>query len=104
MIFHYKMSNMLYITLIVIFIHACTWQGMILEKVRTIIKPEGMIYKPIYGCPICMTPWWGTLIYWIFFHISWQDWFLTVGGAAGLTVIAVTFIDARDAFLKYYNN
>ncbi len=94
---------MLYITLIVLFLHACTWEGMIFEKVKTVIKPEGWLYKPIYGCPICMTPWWGTLIYWLFIHVSFTDYILTVGAASGLSVIAVVLVDARDAFLKYYN-
>lgn len=94
----------LIISLIVLFLHATTWKGMVFESVKNLIKPEGMLYKPIYGCPICMTPWWGSLIYWIFFNISVTDWLLTVGAASGLAVIWVVFIDLKDAALEYIKN
>lgn len=93
--------NALIISLIVLFLHACTWDGMIFEKVKTLLKPEGMLYKPIYGCPICMTPWWGTLMYWVFFAVSLEDWLLTVGMASGLSVIWVVLIDFKDACIEY---
>ena len=59
-----------------------------------------MISKPIYNCPICMTPWWGTLIYWLFFGLSIPDWLLTVGAASGISVISVILIYAKDYFKK----
>jgi hypothetical protein len=89
-------AHALVIALIVLFLHSCTWDGEIFEGVKRLIKPEKKISKPIYGCPICMTPWWGTLIYWIFFHSSVQDWLLTVGAAAGMSVISVVLIDIKD--------
>src|SRR5688572_13435545 len=82
-----ELSNSLVITAIVLFIHATTWDGMIFEKVKDLIKPEGMLYKPIYGCPICMTPWYGTAIYWLTMSYGWVDWLLTVGTAAGFSVV-----------------
>jgi hypothetical protein len=85
------------IAMIVLFIHACTWRGMIFEGIKKIIKPEGHLYKPIYGCPICMTPYYGTIIYLIFFRISVTDWLLTVGTASGMSVIAVLLIDIKDS-------
>jgi hypothetical protein len=85
------------IAMIVLFIHACSWKGMIFEGVKKLIKPVGHIYKPIYGCPICMTPYYGTIIYLIFFKLSVLDWLLTIGAAAGIGVIAVLFIDIKDA-------
>lgn len=90
------MINALTISLIVLFLHACTWDGQIFAGIKNIIKPEGRIYKPIYGCPICMTPWYGTLIYWLFFAITWQDWLLSVGTAAGFSVLWVLIIDIKD--------
>lgn len=93
--------NALIISLIILFIHSTTWEGMIFENIKKIIKPEGMIYKPIYGCPICMTPWWGSLLYWIFFGVSVSDWFLIVGMASGLSVIWVVLIDFKDACIEY---
>lgn len=87
-----------YISLIVLFIHATTWEGMIFEKIKDFIKPEGMLYKPIYGCPICMTPWYGTIMYLVFWRncLSWSGWFWTVGAAAGLSVLWVCALSLRD--------
>lgn len=79
-----------------LFLHATTWDGMIFQGIKKLIKPEGMLYKPIYGCPICMTPWWGSLIYWVFYHSSVENWILTVGAAAGLSVLYVVLIDLKD--------
>lgn len=90
------------ISLIVLFIHSCTWDGMIFSKIKDYIKPEGNLYKPIYGCPICMTPWWGTLIYVLFIHVSFVHWLFVIGAASGLSVISVVLIDLREAMLKYY--
>jgi len=84
------------IAMIVLLIHACSWQGMIFEGVKKLIKPEGHIYKPIYGCPICMTPYYGTIMYLLFFRLSFVDWLLTIGTAAGMSVISVILIDIKD--------
>ena len=84
------------IAMIVLFIHSTTWKGMIFESIKKIIKPEGMIYKPIYGCPICMAPYYGTLIYVFCFPLSWIDGVLTIATAAGMSVISVILIDIKD--------
>lgn len=93
-------ENSLIISLIILFLHSTTWDGHIFEKIRKWIKEDSKISKPIYNCPICMTPWWGTLIYWLFMHISFVDYLLTVGAASGLSVISVILIAAKDYFNK----
>lgn len=90
------MTQALIISFIVLFIHATTWEGHIFEGVKKIIKPEGKLYKPIYGCPICMCPWWGTVLYLILFNESFKDWFITIGAAAGLSVLYVLLIQIKD--------
>lgn len=95
------MTTSLIISLIVLFLHATTWEGHIFEGIKKIIPPEGKLYKPIYGCPICMTPWWGSVIYWIFFAVSIPNWLLVIGAAAGLSVIWVVLIDFKNACLEY---
>ena len=83
--------NALIIALMVYFIKATTWKGHIFEWVddlfECILTPENYrrgkifkgefippdsdhckrngkgLYKPIIGCNMCMTPWWGFLIY-----------------------------------------
>lgn len=84
------------IAMIVLFLHACTWDGNIFEGIKKIIKPEGKLYKPIYGCPVCMAPWYGTLIYFIFFGSDWQEWILTILAAGGISVFSVIGIIIKD--------
>lgn len=97
--------NALIIAMIVLFIHSTTWEGMIFEGIKKLIKPEGKLYKPIYGCPICMTPWWGTLIYLILLsqHPTLREWFLTIGLACGFSVITVAFLSMRDMAVDISN-
>ncbi len=93
-------ENSLIIALIILFLHATTWDGHIFNGIRKLIDEDKKISKPIYNCPICMTPWWGTLIYGLFFHIGWLDWLLTIGAAAGISVIFVILIIAKEYFAE----
>jgi hypothetical protein len=89
-------EHALSISLIVLFLHFCSWDGEIFAGIKKIIPPKGMLYKPIYGCAVCMTMWHGTYIYWIFFHVSFTDWLLTVFTASGFSVLWVVAIYVKD--------
>lgn len=39
-------------------------------------------------------------MYLLFFHVSTQDWLLTIGCAAGFGVLSVVFIDIKDAAVQ----
>lgn len=93
----------LIISLLVLFIHATTWKGMINEWVKRFIKPKTMLHKPVYGCPICMSPYWGTGLYWLIYGFSWQGWLLVVFTAAGISVLYVLLIDIKG-YLKPKKN
>lgn len=84
------------ISLIILFIHATTWDGHIFSFVRNWIDEKKKIAKPIYNCPICMTPWYGTALYLVLFKFSFLEWFLTIGVAAGFSVIYVLLIEIKD--------
>lgn len=59
------MSNSFAIALIVFFIHACYQEEMIFHwaaKWFEEILPE-FLHKPVFSCPICMTPYYGAVIY-----------------------------------------
>jgi hypothetical protein len=64
----------------------CTfWEGMIFEKIGNYLDarlPE-YLAKPIYACYICACFWWGSAIYFLFFYISMQEWFLCTISAMG---------------------
>lgn len=96
MIFH-----SLQIALLVLFIHATTWEGNIMSWVKVFNFPE-WIEKPLYGCPMCMTPWWGTLIYFTLLNlpINFQVYLLTIGSACGMSVLSVIAIYAKNYFKK----
>ncbi|MCD8740875.1 hypothetical protein LT679_09710 [Mucilaginibacter roseus] len=94
------LEHALIIALIVLFIHACSWKGMIFDGIKKIVEPKGSLYKPLYGCPICMTPYYGTIIYLLFFRQSVADGLLTVAAASGLNVLSVLLIDIKDGICK----
>jgi hypothetical protein len=83
------------ISFIIIFINATTWKGMIFNKLTKKLKNLPVfIRKPLIECPICMTPWWGTLIFLIgyftiseFGSYSIFHWFFIVFAASGITTM-----------------
>lgn len=55
----------LLITFTVLFLHVTTWEGMIFGNMEQWLRLNYLpsyIRKPLYDCPICMTPWWGAFI------------------------------------------
>jgi len=85
------MTTSLLISYAVLFIHATTWEGQIWEDVGNWLdrKLPEWISKPLYGCPICMSFWYGGIILFLF---GWQFnvmFVLTVFAAGGVSVINV---------------
>lgn len=99
----------LIISLIVLFTHASTWEGHINYWIREFIHPDWYWSKPIYNCPMCMTPYWGTALYVLFYSslptpfsaFPFKDWFLTIFTASGFSTIWVIFISLREAAVEY---
>lgn len=53
----------LIISLVTIFIHTLTKEGMLLEFIHTWLwKLPCWLKKPLFCCPVCMTPWYGSAI------------------------------------------
>lgn len=51
------------IAMVILFLHACTWEGMVLDVVRYRLEHLPLwVKKPLFDCPVCMAPWWGSLI------------------------------------------
>lgn len=80
--------------LVISFIVFAIWYSMLegeifgwLGKILFRILPS-WLHDPAFDCPVCQVPYYGSLIYYIFFFTgSWQDWVLTVIGAMGLNVV-----------------
>lgn len=85
------------IAFLVQFIWASFLPGMIFGRVQTWFAPlrTGM-KKMLFSCSICMTPWWGTGLYWLLFHQTWQDWLLTVFVAGGISTVFVKLYPYSD--------
>lgn len=95
------LEHSLIISFIVLFLHACSWDGMIFAGIKKIVKPQGLAYKPLYGCPICMSPYWGITVYVSLFSAGFKDWILTIFCAAGISVVWVLLIDLKDYIEKF---
>jgi hypothetical protein len=46
------------------------------------------IHKPLFECPICMTPWYGSIYFLIAYGVSWA-WPVVILAAMGLNVVIV---------------
>ena len=64
--------------------------------------------KPLYTCPACMAPWWGTAIYFglhyagieSFSNIRWSTILITVLGSLGLNAILLKLFGKDDQIIK----
>lgn len=78
-------------SLLVFAIWATMWEEAIFEFVRKWGDknlPE-KLRKPIYDCPVCMAPWYGSAIYWLLWGSGWVEWAVVVIGAMGLNAVIV---------------
>lgn len=74
----------------VLFIHTTTNEGHIFEDVANFLdtKLPDWIIKPLYGCPICMSFWYGSFAYII--YNGFDKWIvLVVFCAAGINAAIV---------------
>lgn len=89
------LERIVIIALSVLAVWSTMWEGAILEFVSKFFaeilddtdweKWE----KPIYSCPICMVPYYGTGFFLIFWpNSTFLEWVITIVGAMGFNVIA----------------
>ncbi len=78
----------------VLFINSTTWEGMVFSDVANTLdtKLPEWLSKPLYGCPICMSFWYGSLFY--ILYNGFDKWLIiVVFAAAGI-----------NAFIANLNN
>lgn len=75
-------------------IHVVFWNSMILGFVSRwlMYRIPTWLQKILYACPICMTPYYGSLLYWLRWHDNILDWAICIISAMGLSGIIVTLI------------
>lgn len=70
--------------------YCCTfWEGMIFHAVGDYMEQHipDWLWKPLGGCYICACMWIGSGLYFIAWHISLLDWWVTCVGAMGVNAI-----------------
>jgi hypothetical protein len=74
----------------VLFIHTTTNEGHIFEDVANWLdtKLPDWIIKPLYGCPICMSFWYGSIFYIIYEGVN-IEMIIVVFCAAGINAAIV---------------
>lgn len=85
-------------SLIIIFIHACLQEGMILGKLRWLMDeyiPYEWIRKPLYDCVVCMSGTYTVALWFIKDHrpLSW-DLLWTICIVGGINVVLSPIVDA----------
>lgn len=73
-------------------IWATMWEDAIFEFVRKSFERESIsdrLKKPIYDCPICMCPWYGTVLYWLIWGNSVKEWLIVIIAAMGLNAVLI---------------
>jgi hypothetical protein len=85
----------LLISLIVLSIHVMIyWPGMILHFIADWSARKNLpvwLEKPLFSCPVCQVPWWGSLIYWLFLGSDWREWIICIFAAMGINSVIVWF-------------
>lgn len=75
---------------IVMAIWATMLEGMIFGIIRVWFANLAEKYqKPLFECPICLTPWYGSLVYWLLWGESLREWGIVIIAAMGLNTVFV---------------
>lgn len=104
------LESALIVAFIVYFLKATTWKGMIFYELTEKLEhwPE-FVRKPLYECPVCMTPWWGIVIYFLgylaglpeFADISFQRILFTVFTASGINTVFLILNKIYDTLFTH---
>jgi hypothetical protein len=91
------MSDVIYglgISLCVVFIQYTMRDGEVFGFLGRIFSkhlPE-LIHNPVFACPVCMTPWYGTGLMFLYGNFNW----FALACACGWSVCYVTFQPKED--------
>ncbi len=88
------------ISFVVLFVHASTWEGMLLQFIPSFFWDAPVwVKKPLFDCPVCMAPWYGALVM-VFsgwYPDNWVQPFIILAISGGINVVASSIIN-REAF------
>lgn len=80
------------LTLVVWTIHCLFWDGMILGFVSRWLSYKIPLWaqKIVYACAMCMTPYYGSALYWLYWGDSWQEMLKIIACSIGLSAMIIT--------------
>lgn len=78
-------------SLIVFAIWATMWEEAIFEFIRNWGEEylPKKLQKPVFDCPVCMAPWYGTGIYWLVWGNGYVEWIVVIIAAMGLNAVLI---------------
>ena len=76
------------IAMMVIALWCCFLPGMIFGKINY-LRIRNYIKSPLYECPVCMSAWYGSVIYWFCFAGSWHEWLIVIPVSMGMITFFV---------------
>lgn len=95
------MMTALNISLCILAVHACTWDGMVLERPRAAVQTlldklvgverSEWLQKPLFGCLTCMASVWGVFGC-ITFSVPLLDWPITILTVCGINTLFSTLL------------
>jgi hypothetical protein len=64
-------------------------EGEIFESLGKFLEKHlpKKLHQPVFECNVCMTPWYGSVMYWIIYGHGWEDWLFTIFMAMGLQIV-----------------
>lgn len=87
-------EKVLIISLLVLSIHYVYQPGEIFGRLGRWLEGNlpYQLHQPVFDCNICMTPYYGTVLYWIIYGwwlntASWQEWLIVIIGAMGINIV-----------------
>ena len=68
--------------------------GFVGKWLGTWLPPK--LHQPIFDCPVCQAPWYGTILYWIFWHNGRKEWIICIIAAMGLNAVLVKLFPDKE--------
>ncbi len=105
------LEQVIIVALCVLFLHICTWEGMIFHFIHSSLWGlRSWLKKPLYDCPVCMAIWWGPAI--IAIGIIGKMWqvsnvyqlAIVITAAAAVNAVLIYLINADRAEIKALKN
>lgn len=91
------MEHIFILSFLVFAIHYTMQEGEIFEGLGKLFsRLPSYVHDPLYDCPVCMVPWYGSIIFLIFWQGDVTEWIMTIFPAMGLNAIILKLAPDKD--------